>query len=306
MSFRYRTCNCVTSTWAGAGGYLDFSVQDTSNSKWVLYYWTAGTVLTASVMFFSLFYITVEWCQQSFLSTEDYEDAMQGLRMTRSYRQYTFFARLAARFVTKFTLDPLEWLAYKVGLIKTMQNTLVWTKKHDWDPIIPKRSSHFATPSFELTDLSDVPLGGQQAQETPAMAHSLFPPAIPMGRARTESEASLRSPYRPDYEYRISNDSFTPLIRRPSEAHHMGHRTDSLSSDEPRMSGDHTPMLVSSPEDQTAFNGWLGLNSALQPRHTYRRANSYRGSPPFDLPQPNQDALGIYMEDTDLERGVRR
>src|SRR5690242_11807459 len=79
---RYKNCKCVTSTWGGAGGYLDFSVQDTSNSRWVLYYWASGTTLTATVMFLSMFYITVEWCQQSFLSTEDYDDAMQGLRMT--------------------------------------------------------------------------------------------------------------------------------------------------------------------------------------------------------------------------------
>lgn len=258
-------------------------------------------------MFLSLFYITVEWCQQSFLSTEDYEDAMQGLRMTRSYRQYTYFVRVAARFVAQFTLEPLEWLAYKIGLIKTTQNTLVWTKTHDWDPPMPKLirlTSHTATPSIELTDLSDVPLGDQQAQETPALAHSLFPPAIPMGRPRTGSDTSLHSPYRPDYEYRVSNDSFAPLIRRPSEAHHIGYRTDSLSSDEHRMSVDHIRMPISPPDDQIPFSGWLGLNAALQPRHAYRRANSDPGSPPFDLPHPNQEALGIHLEDSDLERGT--
>jgi hypothetical protein len=56
----YKTCDCVTSNWAGGGGYLDFSVQDTSNSKWVRWYWTSGTLLTALVMGLSMFYITVE------------------------------------------------------------------------------------------------------------------------------------------------------------------------------------------------------------------------------------------------------
>lgn len=56
----YKTCDCVTSNWAGKGGYLDFSVQDTSNSRWVLWYWTGGTLMTGLVLLFSMFYITVE------------------------------------------------------------------------------------------------------------------------------------------------------------------------------------------------------------------------------------------------------
>ncbi|KAJ4321392.1 hypothetical protein N0V94_002929 [Neodidymelliopsis sp. IMI 364377] len=195
----YKTCNCVTSNWGGGGGYLDFAVQDTSNSKWVLYYWTAGTTLTAFVMGLAMFYITVEWCQQAFLSTEDYEDAMQGLRVTRSYRQYTYYVRIVSRLIAKVTLDPLEWLAWNVGLIKTPQKTLFWTKSHNWNPSLLRPAAtavprHVATPSFELTDFSNVPLYGPQAQETPALAHSLFPPAIPMGHRRTESDASLQSP----------------------------------------------------------------------------------------------------------------
>ncbi|KAF9698017.1 hypothetical protein EKO04_004312 [Ascochyta lentis] len=306
----YKTCDCVTSYWGGAGGYLDFSVQDTSNSKWVLYYWTSGTVITAFVMSLSMFYITVEWCQQAFLSTENYEEAMQGLRRTRSYRQFTYFSRVFARFVTRFTLDPLEWLAWNVGLIKTPQNTILWTKDHNWDPIVPQRaattaSRHVVTPSFELTDFSNVPLDGLQTQETPALAHSLFPPAIPMGRSRTESDTSTQSPYRPEYDHRISNDSFSPLIRRPSEAHHVSYRPDSLSSDENPFSGEQSTMPTSS-DGQNGFSGWLGLSAALQPRNAYRRANSDPGHPPFELPQPNQDALGIHVDEEDLERGIPR
>jgi hypothetical protein len=56
----YKTCDCVTSTWGGEGGYLDFSLQDTSNSQWVMYYWTAGSCVTGTVLLLSMFYITVE------------------------------------------------------------------------------------------------------------------------------------------------------------------------------------------------------------------------------------------------------
>lgn len=260
-------------------------------------------------MFLAMFYITVEWCQQSFLSTENYNDAMEGLKMTRSYRQYTYFVRVFARFIARYTLQPLEWLSYKVGLIKTMQDTVFWTKNHHWDPVVPQRPRRgdVVTPTFEYTDFSNVPLANIHTQETPILAHSLFPPAIPPGRQRTESDTSVRPSCRPDYQYRTSDDSYSPLIRRPSEAH-TGQRTDSLSSDEHRVSIDHTIMSSSSTHEQAPFTGWLGLNpglnSAAHPRLAYRRNNSDPGNPPSDLLPPNQDPLGIHM-DADLERGPR-
>jgi len=271
----------------------------------VLYYWASGTTLTATVMFLSMFYITVEWCQQSFLSTEDYDDAMQGLRMTRSYRQYTYFIRVASRFIAQYTLNPLEWLAYKIGLIKTTQQTIFWTKQHTWEPRVPTR---LMPPAFELTDLSDGPSNGPQMQETPALAHSLFPPAIPMGRPRAESDTSFEAQSLRQLEShgRISDDSYAPLVQRPSEAHRAGQHADRSSSDQHRISTDNSAIVVTPPEDEAPFQGWLGLHTALQPRHAYRRANSDPGSPPLDLPQPNLDPLGIHLDVTDLERGVVR
>lgn len=261
-------------------------------------------MLTATVMSLSMFYITVEWCQQSFLSTEDYDDAMKGLKMTRSYRQYTYFIRVVARFIAQYTLQPLEWLSYKVGLIKTMQDTLYWTKEHHWDPVVKRRPrrSDVITPSFEYTDLSDIPLQAIPSQETPVLAHSLFPPAIPPGRQRTDSDISIRPPYATEYKYRTSDDSYSPLIRRPSIVH-TGQGTDSLSSEEHRVSIDRTIVPSHPIYEQAPFTGWLGLSAALQPRHAYKRANSDPGSPPFDLPPPNQDALGIHLE-ADLEKGT--
>lgn len=296
---RYKNCNCVTSNWARAGGYLDFSVQDTSNSKWVLYYWTAGTTLTAFVMLLSMFYITVEWCQQSFLSTEDYADAMHGLRMTRHYRQYTYPVRIVARFAARYTLDPLEWLAYKVGLIKTTQQTLVWTKVHTWSPRVPQR---LHPPSFELTEPYGGPATDSRVQDTPALAHSLFPPAESIGRSRTSSDTSLRPDLCDGYHYRVSNDSNTPLVRRPSETHHTGHRSNSPSSEEHRITAESRKARMSS-DESTPFSGWLGLSPTLQSRHTYKRANSDPGSPPFEMPHLMQDAA---EEHIDLERGPDR
>ncbi|EKG16653.1 hypothetical protein MPH_06107 [Macrophomina phaseolina MS6] len=36
----YRTCNCMTSTWGHAGGYMDFQQSDQTTSPWVRYYCT--------------------------------------------------------------------------------------------------------------------------------------------------------------------------------------------------------------------------------------------------------------------------
>ncbi|KAH7076864.1 hypothetical protein BKA63DRAFT_602596 [Paraphoma chrysanthemicola] len=46
-----------------------------------------GTIVISAILATSLFYITVEWCQQSFMSTENYEDAMKRLRRTRQYKR---------------------------------------------------------------------------------------------------------------------------------------------------------------------------------------------------------------------------
>ncbi|KAF2024567.1 hypothetical protein EK21DRAFT_78439 [Setomelanomma holmii] len=319
----YKTCNCVTSTWGGGGGYLDFAVQDTSNSPWVLYYWTTGTCLSGLVILGSMFYITVEWCQQSFLSTESYEDAMDGLRMTRDYRSFTYFFRLASRFVSKFTFDPLELLGVKFGLIKTYQETLVWTKTHTWNPKVVDDSTtesssstaaHHATPTFQLTDFSNGAPSGSAIQDTPAMAHSQFPLAATR-RPRYESDASHHEPALPIYEqFRTSEESRRPLIQRPSDVH----RSRAPSSDhgrrssEARRGSEHTEDRSSSEyaispaspsEDQAPFGGWLGLSSSVRGRQGYQRANSNPGSPPLDIvAEADLSALGIQYDSRDEAR----
>lgn len=298
----YKTCGCVTSTWGGGGGYLDFEVQDTVKTRWVIVYWTAGAALTGLVMALSMFYVTVEWCQQSFLSTEDYDEAMKGLRLTRAYRYYTYFARRFARSVAKYTLDQVEKIALIGGLINAKQQTLLWE-------IRPRQHHTASRPAqatsvvsglltsidIRLTDFDSQPLYDPQLQDTPALAISSFPEAISMNRRRTDSGSFLQSPSRPVYEARNSGDSGNPLLQRPPESYRP---RDSLSSDGSRKSGDGPNAPASVTGDSNMFNGWQGLGP--QPRQGYRRANS--GSS-FDLPQPNQDALCISMDHRDLERG---
>jgi hypothetical protein len=315
----------MTSNWGGGGGYLDFAVQDISNSKWVAYYWVAGTCLSGVVLLLSIFYITVEvcysslgwlqlfsmtkltcckWCQQSFLSTDDYKGAMAGLQRTRKYRAITYWFRAASRFISKFTVDPLECLCVELGLVSKRQETLVWTKQYTHDPPLktdPSKSGrqHVASPSIELTIFPDSLYEDITLQETPAMAHSLFPPAHTTRRARNESDASLPEPNLPIYErYRSSEDSNWPLIQRPSDVHRSraapsGQRTQdrrrSSEISETRSSSEYllSPEIIA-PEHHV-FGEW----PTVQSRQGYRRANSDPGIPPVDLGEEIGQGLEI-------------
>jgi hypothetical protein len=217
--------------------------------------------------------------------------------MTRDYRSLTYWFRAASRFVSKFTFDPLESLGVELGLIKTRQRTLVWTKTHTWDPIpspdlaAQQTSYHRGpSPSIELTDYSTAE---SAIHDTPAMAHSLFPPAITPRRTRNESDASFNEPTLPIYEqYRRSDDSNSPLIQRPSDVRRSRasstnngrHPSDEdggrRSSDfaEHRSSSEFMLSPTSPSDEQPVFGGWLGT---VQNRQGYRRANSDPGSPPL-------------------------
>ena len=270
VSGLYRTCDCITSNWAWGGGYLDFSQQFNSNSYVVAWCWISGTVLTASVMGLSMIYITVEWCQQSHLSTEDYQDAMKGLRMTRTYRSWTLFARHASR----ATWVQLGKLAHAIGLIKKRQRTLVWTRHSTRDPVHPRQESPFgridgrATPSFELTDYDGRTYSAVAG--TPAMAHSLFPPTITPHRTRNDSDTSV-DPLDLLSRPRISDDSSVSLIQRPSQVHQQ-HETESRSSGEERRSFD-APLLGLGPMRASAQTG-LDAQIRLPNRQGYHRAIS--------------------------------
>ncbi|CAN9191536.1 unnamed protein product [Alternaria sp. RS040] len=223
------------------------------------------------VMGLSMFYITVE----SFLSTEDYEDAMKGLRMTRAYRSWTLFARRTSR----VTMNQLEKLALAIGLIKKRKKTLMWTRHHTWNPLVPRRTSssgrdHFrGAPSIELTpyDNDRVP---DVVFETPAMAHSLFPPAITPRRTRNESDASLDPldlPGRP----RTSGDSSTPLIQRPLQVYQQNEIDGHMVGEERRSS--ETPLLETDLVRSDAQTG-PHIQDAVLNRQGYHRAHSDQGS----------------------------
>jgi hypothetical protein len=242
---------------------------------------------------------------------------MSGLRRTRSYRSYTYSFRIVARFFSKFTFDPLEGLGLSLGLIKARQKTLLWTPDHHWTweplqqgpaesrPLFPAPSHTFkyspGSPSIELTDYSTVHLEETALHDTPAMAHSLFPPAISTRRPRNQSDASNYAPSLPVYERnggRVSDETISPLTQRPSDVRRSRVSTSYRGSSDGRRSsefsdpdlggGYHMPLLVASHDEPSAH----GVHS----RYGYRRANSDPGDPPIGILGGAQgDGLGIGM-----------
>ena len=73
---------------------MDFENYAYYRENGVKYYWGFGTGVSCLFLAAGLSYIVIEYCTQSHLSTEDYESAAQGLRMTRRFRKYTTWLRI--------------------------------------------------------------------------------------------------------------------------------------------------------------------------------------------------------------------
>ncbi|KAL8797453.1 MAG: hypothetical protein Q9195_000269 [Heterodermia aff. obscurata] len=95
----YQNCECMASTWGTTGGYMDFETYDFYRAHGVAYYWAAGTGLSTGIMGIAFAFVVIEYCTQSHLSTEDYGDAMQGLRRTRQFKKYTAWLRDVPDFI---------------------------------------------------------------------------------------------------------------------------------------------------------------------------------------------------------------
>ncbi|OCK77644.1 hypothetical protein K432DRAFT_407131 [Lepidopterella palustris CBS 459.81] len=125
----YHNCSCSCSIWGGGGGYLDFTQADVTNSPWVRYYWTGGTVLASGTMGIGMIYVVIEWCLQSHLSTENYASAQRGLRRTRRYRYITYPIRFLLRWIISKTLALFALICKLFSKSYTPNQSLLWTKE---------------------------------------------------------------------------------------------------------------------------------------------------------------------------------
>lgn len=70
----FNNCGCMTSSWGGLGGYLDFTQFNVANSPTVLKYWIEGTVVTCVIMSLGMGYIVLEVCKAPFLHENNSTD----------------------------------------------------------------------------------------------------------------------------------------------------------------------------------------------------------------------------------------
>jgi hypothetical protein len=256
------------------------------------------------------------------MSTENYESAMEGLRMTRDYRSLTYFLRITSRLFSRYTFDPLERFGVLIGLIGTEQKTLLWTRDYKWNPsVLPQKVDHptagpsarpTGSPSIAVTDHSfTAPLTNKRPQNTPTMPFSGFPLARTTNHTDHESDIPLHELMRPTLRRDQSSDELTsPLVERPLEVH--GLRTASASSGGHRISGEtrrssesergrsSAENLLSSALPGDEGNGvivWAQEDFALHNRQSYRRPNSDSALPPFDfIANAEQSGLGINLK----------
>lgn len=124
-----------------------------------------------------MFYIVVEWCLQSHLSTENYEAALRGLRRTRHFRRITY---------------PYRWLFDVLIHSFWTRRSVVWTYYVTYEPKgeMPRsRDRALSTPQIVVqTDNSQ----GESASDTviTAVNNIHLQPMSRSGDSFTSSESA--------------------------------------------------------------------------------------------------------------------
>jgi len=161
----FNNCACMTSTWGRVGGYLDFTQFDVANGSLVEKYWIQGTAMTCVVMGLGMGYIVLEvsqdccpvvlghtdiigqWLLQAHLSTEDYKDAMVGLRHVRRFRHFTHWMAYPSSLLTLL-------MAKVLSACQIRQNgdtrALVWSKERTHQQAVGQTIVHLANDAQRL------------------------------------------------------------------------------------------------------------------------------------------------------------
>ncbi|TKA81749.1 hypothetical protein B0A55_01129 [Friedmanniomyces simplex] len=163
------TCDCMSSLWAGGGGYIDLTEWNVATSKDIRRFWIAGTTLGVTVMSIAMTYIVVEWCMQSHLSTADPTDAAHGLQQVRRFRHITY---------------PLRWLMHRIddlshacecSAVSVLKAAGIFSKTYEVRPIGLRWTKH-----------------STQSRRRSAQHASARPPLVP-GRNSSNSAVPLVS-----------------------------------------------------------------------------------------------------------------
>lgn len=149
-----RNCHCMSSTWAGGGGYIDFETVDVYKAHGISFYWGFGTAISLLVLIMAALFIIAEWCSQSHLSTMRYDAAKRGLMSTRSWKYHTVWLRRALHAIIECVIVAI-WAI--IGLIsrgngaKHGRRSLIWSAKIKHR----RRRRPLVFPSVSLPDGAD-------------------------------------------------------------------------------------------------------------------------------------------------------
>ena len=99
---------------------MDFETYAYYRENGVKYYWGFGTGTSCVFLVAGLIYLVMEYCTQSHLSTEDYESAAQGLKMTRWFKKHTTWLRSLGLLLAE--------LMHKMmfGMLRSSSKSLRW------------------------------------------------------------------------------------------------------------------------------------------------------------------------------------
>jgi hypothetical protein len=89
----YETCDCKGAIWDSLGGYIDFSDPRAQVIYSVYPFWLTGTLFACVVVIWGTGFVVLRWCEQSHLTTLDYDNAVRGLMRTRRFMNYTKYIR---------------------------------------------------------------------------------------------------------------------------------------------------------------------------------------------------------------------
>ena len=121
----YQTCDCMGSIWGRKNGFIDFKTAADYKAHGIYIYWGTSTALSIFVMSAGLAYIVHEYCTQSHFSTESYDRAMQGLKLTRRFKKHTAIFRVIPDMGIKF--GKLCFFKITGGKSRKGRRSLVWT-----------------------------------------------------------------------------------------------------------------------------------------------------------------------------------
>ncbi|PWW77962.1 hypothetical protein C7212DRAFT_342381 [Tuber magnatum] len=85
----YSSCRCMSSMWGGGTGYVNFESVQYFKSYGIERSWFLGTSITCVVSGIGILYVVEQWCTQSFLWTQDWDSAMNGLQQMRRWKRAT-------------------------------------------------------------------------------------------------------------------------------------------------------------------------------------------------------------------------